>query len=73
MKSMRFDVECVRECLAQQGVVFTVRKWRSYDITELVQVDRLGTCVKQRVCEIHEEEDLLPFVHLSGFASVESW
>jgi len=73
MKKMRFDVRCVKDCLNNKGVVFTVRKWRAYSENEVVWVDGVGRCLKQRMRKIEGKDDLKNIVKLSGFESVEDW
>lgn len=73
MKKMRFDVKCVRECLIKNKVVFTVRRWKSYNVKEFINVDGVGVCVKERVREVHGIQDIKEFVGLSGFERVEDW
>lgn len=71
MKAMKFDVECVRRCLVESGVVYTVRGYEMKD--GLVLVDGVGVCRRKRLGEVVRKEDLEKFVELSGFASVEEW
>jgi hypothetical protein len=74
VKEMEFSVPCVRQCLLRQGRVFTVRSYclegRFY---RLVSVDGVGLCWRELVGEARCKDDLLPFVELSGFTSVDDW
>lgn len=74
MRKMEFAVGCVRECLRREGRVFTVRSYclegRFY---RFVTVDGIGLCWRELVCQVTCKEDLLKFVHLSGFNSVDEW
>lgn len=74
MRKMEFAVGCVRECLCREGRVFTVRSYclegRFYRI---VQVDGVGLCWRELVGEVTCKEDLLKFVELSGFSTVDEW
>jgi len=73
MKEMKFDVKCVKDCLKRYGVVFSVRKWKSYSDKEVVMVKDVGMCEKLRVCEVHGIDDIRRFGELSGFKSNEEW
>ncbi len=71
MRKMRFDVECVKECLKKKGKVFTVR---SYCLdNDNVFVDGVGWCRRIRGFEVTKKEDIRKFVKLSGFNSVDEW
>ena len=70
---MKFDLKNVKECLMKNGVVFTVRKWKSYGNVEFVNVEGVGVCRKERVQEVHGVEDVKEFVELSGFENVVDW
>lgn len=71
MRAMKFDVPCVRKCLEENGVVYTVRAWPSRD--GLVLVDGAGVCRRRKVGEIERKEGLADYLSLSGFESVEGW
>ena len=70
MSKMSFSVECVRKCLLENDLVFTVRSY--------VYRDRLcefnGRIYKRfLIKEIKCKEDLIEFVELSGFRDVVDW
>jgi hypothetical protein len=70
MSEMSFSVECVRKCLLENGLVFTVRSY--------VYRDRLcefnGRIYKRFLLKgIKCKEDLIEFVELSGFRDVVDW
>jgi len=71
---MRFDVQCVRECLVRERRVFTVR---SYLLEgwhfRLVQVPGVGKCWRELVGEIRSKDDLAEYLPFSGFTSVDDW
>ena len=73
MKEMKFDVKCVKDCLVKYGMVFSVRKWKSYNVNEVVMVKDVGVCEKLRVCEVRGIGDIMRFVELSGFSNVGEW
>lgn len=69
--NMKFDVACVRDFLAKNGFVFTVR---SYDLEDAdVTVEGIGVCSRKKLINIESGVDLIPFVHGSGFDVVEAW
>ncbi len=73
MSKMKFDVNCVKECLVNNGRVFTVRSWESYCQESYVDVDGVGKCRKIRISKVSQKEDIAPYVRLSGFDSVDEW
>ncbi|MGB8216250.1 MAG: hypothetical protein WCE94_03020 [Candidatus Methanoperedens sp.] len=73
MAKMRFDVKCVRDCLVNNGVVFTVRSWEGYSPLSKVEVDDVGFCTKKRVIRVSRKEDLINYLSLSGFTSLDDW
>ncbi len=73
MKNMKFDVQCVRDCLVANGRVFTVRKWKSYEVESFVEVSGVGECRKVRIGAVRGMSDIARYVKLSGFATVEEW
>lgn len=71
MRKMSFNVQCVRQCLDEKGVVYTVR---GYDMKDgLVLVDYIGICERKKLKEVKEPKDLKEFVSLSGFKSIDDW
>lgn len=68
---MKFDVECVRRCLVESGVVYTVRGYEMKD--GLVLVDGVGVCRRNKLAEVKEPLDLERFVDTSGFEDVGAW
>ena len=70
---MRFDVKCVKDCLVNNGRVFTVRFWEGYGQESYVDVDGVGMCRKIRISRVSCKEDIACYVKLSGFASVDEW
>jgi hypothetical protein len=73
MAKMRFDVKCVKDCLVNNGVVFTVRSWEGYSPLSKVEVDGVGLCTKKRVMKVSRKEDLSQYLSLSGFTSLDDW
>lgn len=73
MSKMRFDVTCVKDCLVNTGIVYTVRSWEGYSIISKVEVDGIGLCTKKRLMRVNHKEDLTQYLSLSGFASIDDW
>ena len=67
---MKFNVKCVRDCLLNNKVVFTVRSYL-YDNKES-EFDG-GKIKRFLIREVDCKEDLSDFVKLSGFDSVDEW
>jgi len=71
MGKMSFFVDCVRDCLIDNGVVFSVR---SYDLANAdVQVEGVGICRRMRGFEVLDKQDLRKYVKLSGFNNIDDW
>ena len=72
---MRFDVECVRDCLVRNGIVFTVRGWKYENEWCKSDLGDLGERWLKRILvkEVSSKADLVDYVKLSGFDSVEEW
>ena len=70
---MAFGVKCVRDFLASNGCVFTVRGF-DYRTTAAV-VPELGDIMvtRRKVCEITAIDDLTGFLSMSGFNTVSEW
>lgn len=67
---MRFLPE-LRKFLVDGGTIYTVR---GYDMREAdVFVEDVQMCHRKPLGRVEEPKDLLPYVHLSGFATVEAW
>jgi hypothetical protein len=73
MAKMKFDVKCVKDCLVDNGVVFTVRSWEGYSALSKVAVDDIGLCTKKRLLRVNRKEDLTQYLSLSGFVSLDDW
>ena len=58
MNKMRFDVKCVKECLIENKIVYTVRSWEGYKELSKVEVDGVGLCTKKRVMRVTRKDDL---------------
>ena len=71
MGKMSFYVDCVRNCLIDNGVVFSVRGYNLENAD--VQVDGVGTCRRMRGFEVKSKNDLVKYVKRSGFNSVDAW
>ncbi len=71
---MRFDVKCVKNCLVKNGIVFSVRSYL-YDSewckSDLGDGDRWLKRIL--VKEVAGKDDLVDYVKLSGFDSVDEW
>ena len=70
MSNMKFDVECVRNCLVKNGIVFTVRSYlynSNWSKFEDKWIKRF--LIKEVECK----SDLRDFLKLSGFNSVDEW
>ncbi len=67
---MKFDVECVRNCLVSNEVVFSVRGYY-YKSNEC---DFEGRLYKRSLIGVVEcKEDLSDYVKLSGFDNISDW
>ncbi|KAB2945282.1 hypothetical protein [Candidatus Methanoperedens sp. BLZ2] len=73
MNKMRFDVKCVKECLAKNKIVYTVRTWEGYTALSNVEVEGIGPCTKKRLMRVTGKEDLTKYLSLSGFGSLDDW
>jgi hypothetical protein len=74
MAKMAFWVPQVRQCLLRAGRVFTVRSYLVEGrFGRVVQVDGVGPCWRELVRQVNCKQDLLPFLQLSGFSSVDEW
>ncbi len=74
MVKMKFDVECVRNCLLENGRVFTVRSWQGcLEVESIVEVPNVGMCKKIRIGKIKSKNDIARYVKLSGFDNVDAW
>ena len=73
ISSMSFGVKQVRQFLADSGHVVTVRGY--YYKSTRATVPQLNDAPIIRKClgEVVGENDLIPFVPISGFSSVRSW
>lgn len=70
---MKFDVPVVLECLKRHSKVYTVRTWETQDKFSVVEVNNVGSCVKEKICKVSGMTDLVQYVQLSGFKSAEEW
>ena len=71
MRNMSFDVDVVRNCLIENGCVFSVR---SYCLeNENVKVEGVGVCRRINGFEVKSKDDLVKYVKRSGFESVDDW
>jgi len=71
MGKMSFLVDCVKDCLIDNGVVFSVR---SYNLENAdVQVDGVGMCRRMRGFEVTSKEQLRKYLKRSGFDSIDAW
>jgi len=73
MYTMRFDVTCVRECLMNNGRVFTVRTWDGSGVETMVNVPGVGQCKKVRIMKVSKKEDIARYIGLSGFDNLDAW
>jgi hypothetical protein len=73
MASMRFDVKCVKDCLVNNSIVYTVRSWQGYKELSKVEVEGVGLCTKKRIIRVTKKEDLAQYLSLSGFNSLDEW
>ncbi len=73
MNKMRFDVKCVKDCLLSHKIVYTVRSWEGYSVINKVEVDGIGLCTKKKLMRINRKEDLMQYLSLSGFGSIDDW
>ncbi len=71
MNTQMSFIPALKDFLLEKGVVFTVRKYRMEE--KLVEVEGVGGCQRSPLGPISKKEDLLPYVELSGFPSVEDW
>jgi len=69
---MRFDVKCVRDCLVENTIVYSVRSYL-YD-SEWCKSDFSNRRLKRILMkEVAGKDDLVDYVKLSGFDSVDEW
>ena len=69
---MRFDVKCVRDCLTENGIVYSVRSYL-YD-SGWCKSDFTSRWLKRILMkEVAGKDDLGDYVKLSGFGSVDEW
>jgi len=73
MNKMRFDVKCVKECLVENKIVYTVRSWEGYTALSNVEVEGIGLCTKKRIIRVTGKDDLAKYLPLSGFGSIDDW
>ena len=67
---MKFLPE-LRDFLREYKVIYTVR---GYDMRPAwVNVDDVGRCRRTPLGRIHNREELVPYVDLSGFSSLGDW
>lgn len=70
---MKFDVPVVLECLKRHSKVYTVRSWETSEKFSVVEVNNVGSCIKEKICKVSKMQDLVTYVQLSGFKSAEEW
>ena len=70
MTKMSF-MPILKNFLRDHGVVYTVRKYKM--VEKVVEVEGIGECRRIPLGSISKKEELLPYVELSGFDSVEAW
>jgi len=68
---MKFTVVCVKKCLFENGLVYSVRGYEMKD--NLVFVNGVGVCRRRKIKEVKGKKDLEGFVGLSGFENVDGW
>ncbi len=69
--NMNFQVDCVKNYLAQHGFVFTVRSYNLADSD--VTVPGVGLCSRQKISDIASADVLEQFVAASGFNVTKEW
>jgi hypothetical protein len=69
-RTMSFLPE-LKAFLKENGLIYTVRKYRMVDAH--VEVEGVGQCHRVPIKEISSKEDLLLDVKFSGFPTVEDW
>ena len=67
---MNFNVDCVRNCLESNKVVFTVRSYFYSNENSEFNGRKLKRFL---IKEVIDRNDLNDFVKLSGFESVDGW
>ena len=72
MNRMRFDLERVRRCLYEKGVVFTVRSYYAKACCD-VWVEEVGMCRREYVSRVSCGKDIVSYVEHSGFGSWVEW
>ena len=70
---MKFDVKVVLDCLKLNSEVYTVRAWQSKLKYSVVEVNNVGSCVKEKISKVSSMQDIREYVHLSGFDSAQEW
>lgn len=73
MNKMKFDVACVKDCLKNNGKVFTVRSWGGYAQESIVEVKDVGICDKYRIGRVFRKASIARYVKLSGFKNIDDW
>ncbi|MDP1548106.1 MAG: hypothetical protein Q8L87_19005 [Anaerolineales bacterium] len=73
MNKMKFDVKCVKDCLKNNGRVFTVRSWGGSAQESVVEVEGIGACDKYRIGRVSGIKSIERYVKLSGFRYVDEW
>lgn len=69
---MRF-VDFLIDFLQEKKEIYTVRRLYYGKAPEVVYVEGVGGCKRVLVKEVRKEEELEPYVALSGFDSLDSW
>lgn len=69
---MKFDVKVVKNCLLEEGEVYTVRGYRSHDRYAAVEVDNVDY-IRERLHQVNTKQDIEGFLGLSGFDDLKEW
>jgi len=69
---MKFNVPVVKKCLIDEGEVYTVRSYKSFDRFGVVTVDGVDY-LRERLHQINTEFDIVGYLGLSGFESTMDW
>lgn len=69
-RTMSFLPE-LRNFLKENGLIYTVRRYRMSDA--IVEVDGIGECHRVPLGRVFVKEDLIRYYDLSGFKTVDDW
>lgn len=72
MKKMQFLPELAK-FLKEHQYIYTVRRYHYSLLEHYVEVEGVGKCERARVATIYNQTNLEPWVHHSGFTTIDDW